>query len=312
MAALKKRTYTSAFEGIRTLGRLLAPPGFRWETELPRATQEIPLILHISCNAHYTIFVPYLAQQILQVLGLKFVILGGPESCCGSIHKNLGDADLEPEVATRTLLHFKRAQPKTVLSFCPDCDEVFEQYRLPGQSFHHANVSELFLAHLEALRPKLKPVNQRVIVHFHDVNERRKADADRVMALLEEIPGLTILAARHSHGPGIHCQTVHPMPPADQARMFAEARELGADAIVVPYHSCYRQHVKMQLEYGVTTHHYFSLLAMALGIAFDEPFKTLRLAGDLDAAMAVLRPKIGEMGYDEAVVRPFVERGIFC
>jgi hypothetical protein len=94
--------------------------------------------------------------------------------------------------------------------------------------------------------------------------------------------------------------------------MFDEARRLGADALVVPYHSCYRQHVKMQIEYGVETHHYFSLLAMSLGIPFEEPFKRLRLLGDVDRAIADLRPKIKDMGYQEEAVRSYVERAIFC
>jgi hypothetical protein len=102
------------------------------------------------------------------------------------------------------------------------------------------------------------------------------------------------------------------MPPDDQAKMFDEARRLGADALVVPYHSCYRQHVKMQMQYGVETHHFFSLIAMSLGIAFDEPFKQLRLLDSVDRVMDVLRPKIGSMGYEEQVVRGYVERAIFC
>jgi hypothetical protein len=310
--AVKKRTYTGAFEGARMLGRLLAPEGFRWEIELPLQAREVPLILHISCNAHYTIFVPYLAEQILKRLGVPFVIMGGPESCCGSIHMNLGDPDLEVEAATKAQLHFRRAKPKTVLSFCPDCDEMFEKHRLAGRSFHHSNVSELLLDHVESLRPLLKPVRKRVIMHYHDINEQRKNDSDRALALIREIPGLEIIPAQLAHGPGIHCQTVHPMPPDDQAKMFDEARRLGADALVVPYHSCYRQHVKMQMQYGVETHHFFSLIAMSLGIAFDEPFKQLRLLDSVDRVMDELRPKIASLGYEEQVVRGYVERAIFC
>ena len=118
--------------------------------------------------------------------------------------------------------------------------------------------------------------------------------------------------AKLAHGPGIHCQTVHPMPPADQAAMFAEARELGADALVVPYHSCYRQHIKMQLEYGIETEHYFGLLAQALGIAYEEPFKRYRLTDNVNTVMRMLRPRIEQHGYDADLVRVYVERAVFC
>ncbi len=312
MAELKKRTYTSAFEGQRTLGRLLAPEGFTWEIELPIKSRDVPLILHISCNAILTSFIAYIAQQILQQLQLDFVILGGPENCCGSIHKNLGDSDLQEEVATKSLLGFRRAHPKTVLSICPDCDHVFAKYRIPDQGFRHANISALLVEHIDALREKMRPVNRRVVIHRHDVDELRMGDANRIEMLLNAIPGLKILPAKYAHPASIHCHTVHPMAPEDQARMFSEARELGADALVVPYHSCYRQHVKMQLKYGIETQHYFGLLAMSLGISFEEPFKQLRLLDNIDSVMSALHPKIKSMGYEEEVVKSYVERSIFC
>jgi hypothetical protein len=312
MAGSKKLTYTTVFESSRALGRLLAPDDLTWETELPLRARHVPLILHLSCNAHYTAFIPYIAQQILKQLGLEFIILGGPENCCGALHTHLGDGDLEEEIATKALLGFRRSSPKTVVSICPDCDEVFEKHRLKGSPFRHSNISDLFIEHLETLKTRMQPVNRRVVVHFHDINPSRQADADRMLTILNAIPGLEILAAKHTHGPGIHCQTLHPMSPEDQASMFAEAKELGADAVVVPYHSCYRQHVKMQLSSGVETHHYLNLLAMSLGIAFEEPFKELRLLDDVDAVMTALRPKIDAMGYPVDVIRSYVERAIFC
>ena len=158
----------------------------------------------------------------------------------------------------------------------------------------------------------MRPVNRRVVIHRHDVDELRMGDANRIEMLLNAIPGLKILPAKYAHPASIHCHTVHPMAPEDQARMFSEARELGADALVVPYHSCYRQHVKMQLKYGIETQHYFGLLAMSLGISFEEPFKQLRLLDNIDSVMSALHPKIKSMGYEEEVVKSYVERSIFC
>lgn len=312
MSFLPKRTYTGAFEGARALGRLLSPEDLKWEIELPLRGRETPLILHISCNAHATLFVVYIAKKVLEKLGLEFIIMGGPENCCGSIHKNLGDGDLQEEVATKALLGFRRAKPRTVLSVCPDCDDVFSLYPLKSQGFRHSNISELFVEHLDALKPHMRRINRKVVFHAHNVSPARVRDCNNALAVLNAIPGLKILPARRSGGPGIHCQTVHPMPPDDQAAMFEEAKSLGADALVVPYHSCYRQHVKMQLKYGVETHHFFSLLAMSLGIEFEEPFKQLRLLDDMDVVMETLKPRILAAGYDLDTVRPFLQRAIFC
>jgi hypothetical protein len=101
------------------------------------------------------------------------------------------------------------------------------------------------------------------------------------------------------------------MPAEDQERMFDEARSLGAGAVVVPYHSCYRQHCKMQLKYGVPVHHMFNFLALALGIPFSEPFKELRLLDSVDKAVERLRPRIARYGYDEQQVREQVARAIY-
>jgi hypothetical protein len=102
------------------------------------------------------------------------------------------------------------------------------------------------------------------------------------------------------------------MPVPDQERMFEEARALGADALVVPYHSCYRQHCKMQLKYGVTVHHMFNLLAMALDIPFSEPFKEMRLLDNVELVVKALKPRIERFGYDENTARAQIKRAIFC
>jgi hypothetical protein len=310
--ASRKLTYTKAFGTVRTLGALLKPPGLEWVTELPREAPHSPIVLHISCNAHLTLFIPFIAQEALRRLGKDFVVLGGPENCCGFMQVTMGDADLEPEAARKALLGFNRASPQLLVSVCPDCDEVFEKFRLPTTRFEIVNISDLFVRYLPELRPLLRPVKKRVVVHYHAVNESRQKDTRNIRMLLEAIPGLDILPAAKHLGPGIHCQTVAPMPPADQEAMFAEAHALGADVLVVPYHSCYRQHVKAELQYPMAVQHYTGLLAESLGIDYTEPFKELRLLDDVDAVMNTLRPRLEGNVYDEPTIRTFVERAIFC
>ena len=305
-------SYTTIFETVRGVGSLLAPDDFSYVTEIPTNGPESQLIIHLSCLAHYTPHVPMLARKILQKIGLDCLILGGPESCCGELHKHFQDVDLEKQMAKAAMFGFRRAKPHTVLSICPDCDEQFRKHAVNRQPFRHSNISQLFVEHLDALKKRMREVNLRVIPHFHTINEARQTDARNMLQILNAIPGLKLIEAQHALGPGLHCQTLHPMPVDDQARMFDEAREIGADAIVVPYHSCYRQHCKMQLTHGVEVHHYFNLLAMALDIPFTEPFKQMRMLGDVDSVMRALRPKIQKLGYDEDVVRTQVARAIFC
>jgi Fe-S oxidoreductase len=307
----QRPSYGTIYERVRTIGRLLQPDELHYLTEMPLRGPESELVIHLSCMAHYTPHIPLLAQKILEKAGKQAVIVGGPENCCGELHKHYQDHDLEKQMAKVALLGFRRAKPRKVVSICPDCTDVFAAHGVERYPYEHANVSDLFLEYLEELKPQMRPVNLRVVAHFHTVNEARKSDADNMLALLRAVPGLEILEAKHALGPGNHCQTLHPMPAADQERMFEEARSLGAGALVVPYHSCYRQHCKMQLTHGVPVHHMFNILALALGIPFSEPFKELRLLDSVDKAVARLRPRIARYGYDEQQVREQVQRAIY-
>lgn len=300
------------FETVRGVGNLLAPDDFEYVREIPPEGANAQLLIHLSCMAHYTPHIPQIAKRVLTSLGHDCLIVGGPENCCGELHKHLKDTELEKQTARVAMFGFRKPKPRKVYSICPDCDDQFRAHGVERQPYTHANISSLFVEMLDEIRPKLKPVNLRIVPHYHTVNEYRQGDADNMMAILRAIPGLEILDAKHNLGPGNHCQTLHPMPPEDQARMFEEARDLKADAIVVPYHSCYRQHCKMELTYGVTVHHMFSILAMALGVPFTEPFKEMRLLGSVDAVVEALRPKIDKLGYDEKLARAQITRAIFC
>ncbi len=308
----QRPSYTTIFETVRGVGNLLAPEDFKYFTELPADAPPSQLVIHLSCMAHYTPHIPLLAQQILQKIGLDCIIVGGPENCCGELHKHFKDHDLEKQTAKIVMNGFRRAKPRKVVSICPDCDEVFSAHGVDRQPYQHTNISDLFIEYLGQLQAHMRPVSMRVIPHFHTINEARQRDARNLLTILRAVPGLQILEAQHALGPGVHCQTVHPMPVPDQERMFAEAVDLGANAIVVPYHSCYRQHCKMQLKSGVAVHHMFNILAMALQIPFTEPFKDMRLLDNVDSVISALRPRIQKYGYDEKLVRVQIARAIFC
>jgi heterodisulfide reductase subunit D len=304
-------TYTTAFESVRRVGALIAPKELEYVSELPQNGSRIPFILHLSCMALFTPHIPFLAQQILRRIGIDCPILGGPETCCGTLHKHFGDTNLEMQTAKTGLSSIRRGRPTTVLSICPDCDESFGKHAPPRHTFKVENISELFVTHLEALKALMHPIDRRVIVHTHDVNERRRKDAANVIRILGAIPGVIVLPAKHAGGSGIHCNVLGAMTPANQAAMFTEADKLGADTIVVPYHSCYRQHLVMQLKSPIRVNHYFELLAEALDVPFEELHKKLRLLDDIEAALDELQPRIERLGYDRNEVRPLLEWGVY-
>jgi Fe-S oxidoreductase len=307
----KKIPYTFVFERTRVLGSVIQPDDLHFETELAPGQTSEPLILHISCQVINVPHVAYLAQKIMQKMGLSFTTLGGPENCCGAYQWHFGDLDLEKQIAKISLGAFQRATARTVVSICPSCDDSFGRHKVANHTFRHCNIADIFVERLDELRAMMKPVPCRIVLHDHDADEVRQRNSANVRKILEAIPGIEILPSQKHMGPGIGCQSVAPMPADDTATMFREAAELKADYLVVPYHSCYRQHCKMQLQFGVEVEHYLSLMAKSLGIPYEEKFKELRLLDSVDAAVERLRPKIQQLGYKEEDVRKYVAAVIY-
>jgi len=307
----KKIPYTVVFERTRVLGSVIQPEGLHFKTELEPGERAEPLILHISCQVINVPHVAYLSQKIMEKMGLTFTTLGGPENCCGAYQWHFGDFDLEKQIAKISLGAFQRSTARTVVSICPSCDDSFGRHKVASHTFRHCNIADIFVERLEELKPMMKPVPCRIVLHDHDVDEIRRRNSANVRKVLDAIPGVEILPAKKHMGPGIGCQSVAPMPPEDTAIMFKEAADLKADYMVVPYHSCYRQHCKMQLQFGVEVEHYLSIMAKSLGIPYEEKFKELRLLDSVDAAVERLRPRIQKLGYKEEEVRKYVAAVIY-
>ena len=309
---MKKIPYVQVFERTRVLGSVVAPRDLEFVTEPPMGMKAAPTVLHISCQVHNVPHIPYLAQKILKAMGVEFSTLGGPENCCGAFHWHFGDEDMERQVANISLMAFQRVRTQRVLSLCPDCDYSFGRYHGKQHRFSHLNVSEIFVEQLDRLAALMtRPVKKKVILHYHTQDELRRRDSENIRRIIEAVPGLEILDAQKALGPGFHCQTLAPMPPDATAAMFEEAKAMGADYIVVNYHSCYRQHCKMQLQHGVEVQYYLGLVAMAMGLPFEEKFKELRLLDSVDKAMERLRPRIQELGHREDEVRRYVQSVIY-
>jgi len=91
----------------------------------------------------------YLAQKLMQRLGIVVTTLGGPENCCGAFHWHFGDEDMEKQFANISLMSFRRIKAKPVLSLCPDCDYSFGHHQKKHHTFSHVNISDIFIEHLD-------------------------------------------------------------------------------------------------------------------------------------------------------------------
>lgn len=311
-ASSTRLVYTPIFENLRALGGILAPKDMRWITELPEGGRQTPYVMHLSCMAHYTPHIPHIAQRILERAGVECPILGGTESCCGTLHVHFGDPDLGRHAAHAGIAGFKRARPTTVVSICPDCDESFNSFLPEKRPFEVVNIAALLVELLPRIERDFRPVGAKVILHKHLANEARQKDMENIETILHAIPGIEVLDSLHSLGPEKHCNVLGPMSAENQAAMLREAEALGAAYIVVPYHSCYRQHCMLELHSNVKVQHYIGLVAQALGIDFEERYKELRLLDDLEKAVDRLMDEANERGISRDVLRGYLQSAIYC
>lgn len=319
---IAKMPYKTIFEPPRVLGRLLADDDFSYITEPPAGMKAGELLLHVSCQTLTVSHIPFLAQKIMEKMGLDFATVGGPENCCGSFQWHMGDEEYERQIATMALGSFRRMKPVWVVSTCPDCDASFKRHLARQHTYKLTNIAELLAENISKLKALMTvPVKRKVVIHWHEDGEpgdpagvplARTRDAQCIRLLMESIPGLEILEAPKAKGIYGHCVKAFGSVHDDVTHaMFTEAMDVGADCLVVPYHGCYRNHCKEQLKYGIEVNHFLAMIAQAMRIPYNEPFKELRMLDDMDKAMERLRPRIERFGFQEDEVRAYLSRAVY-
>jgi len=269
-------------------------------------------VLYLGCNVLRTVALAETIVAILDQLGIDFIALGGPATCCGIIHHGNGDMEASEKLTARTLSKFADYRPKAVLTYCPSCHAHMD-YSLAetGLRFDvpYLHVTEFITENLHRLNFKNR-VERRVFLHSHSDNEQARLDGKFARAILEAIPGLEVLGTAGTSEWGHDCgarqigligQAVHDRLVTE---MFATAKAEGADAIAALYHSCYRQFCGQERDKAIEVLHYTALVAEALGLPpREEAFKRLKLESDPGKAAEDLKDRAAARGLGEARLR---------
>lgn len=269
-------------------------------------------ILYLGCNVLRTVALAETIVAILEQIGVDFIPLGGPATCCGIIHHGNGDREISERLTNQTLGKFADYRPKAVLTYCPSCHAHMD-YSLTqaGLKFDvpYLHVTEFITDNLCKLQFKNR-IERRIYLHSHSDNDQARLDGKFAHAILDSIPGLEIVGVPGSSDWGHDCggrqigligQDVHDRLTAD---MFKTAKALGADAVAALYHSCYRQFCGQERDQGIEVLHYTALVAEAMGLpSRDEAFKQLKLESDPQKAANGLKARAAGRGITEARLR---------
>ena len=266
-------------------------------------------VLYLGCNVLRTVALAETITEILTRMGIDYVPLGGPSTCCGIIHHANGDMEVSEGLTRQSLAKFEGYSPKAVLTYCPSCHAHMD-YALgeTGIEFDvpYLHVTEFIVDNLDRLEFPNR-VDRRVMFHGHGDNDQATRDSRFARAILDAIPGLEVIDATGTPDWGHDCgnlqiSIVGPEKHAGLVReLFEAAKCQGADAVTALYHSCYRNLCPQEEIHGVEVVHYTSLVAEAMGLPVrDEAYKRLQHTKDPDAAFDELAPTARERGIGDA------------
>src|SRR5579859_4256695 len=128
--------YADYFGQISVLGDLLLDgPERPWLTSMPPQPRPTDFVVWLGCNVLRTVHIVETLDDILEHIGVDYVMLGGPANCCGVQHARRGDSPTGRNLAWNTFEKFDAFNPRRLLVWCPSCD-----HRLVGMG---SDLSEL-------------------------------------------------------------------------------------------------------------------------------------------------------------------------
>ena len=284
--------YAAYFREARLLHDLtMLPQDKRWRSAAPAQTEPHSVVLYLGCNILRTSHMIRTMMDILDLLDVDYVAVGGAAYCCGVVHHHHGDTEIAQTVAHNTVRFLERFEPERVVMWCPGCIFFYDEVCRVPASFETQHPTEFLAEHLGDLR-FVREVRQRVALHYHCSQPRRLAEARAAEALLMAVPGLEYVRIDSDTRLGRNC------PPDQKAlgmetwqgiiqHQLAQAR---ADIFATLYHGCQRLICVYEERYPAAIEHYLTVFARALGIEHEDKYKRYRLWRDPERVLKEMAP----------------------
>ena len=289
--------------GVRVLSRLQLPPDllarFRPEDDALDAAPDV--VFYTGCNLLKTPHIALLCFDIMEAMGVRYRVLGGPSHCCGVLQFRAGDLATAGRIAYRTVDRLASAGGR-VLSWCPTCQVQLGEVVIPGRPAEDRLELTPFLLflheRLDALRPLLRhPVHKRVGLHEHPGIAGVAAAAQ---ALLRAVPGLDFVDLAQPRV-GYMCNTLNPLPEYKRAvhrSQLQAAADAGVTTLAGIYHACHRELCSHERDWPFEVVNSLELIGESMGLSRPDAFKRLKLMQDVDAILAEAAPLIETSGLD--------------
>jgi len=267
-------------------------------------------IFYTGCNVLKTPHIALLALDIMDALGARYEVMGGPTHCCGVVQMRTGDVATSGRMGENSIDKLAQSKSKQVVSWCPSCQVQFSETTLPtletmrGAKPFEMTPFTLFLRqNLDRLRPMLRErVPLRIALHRHPgIHGVVEAAED----ILRAVPGITIIDLRQP-AVGLQSNNLKVLPNYRReldGMELAAAEAAGVDALVAVYHSDHRALCAHERDWPFRILNMYEIVGASMGLHHDDHFKRLKMMQDADTILADCRDLVDRHGLDPETTR---------
>src|SRR5499426_2652766 len=155
-------------QSVKVLSRLQLPPDLLAGFTRSAHANDGPapdVVMYLGCNVRKTPHIALLCLEVLDRLGTRYKVFGGPANCCGVIQYRAGDANASGKIGGNTLAGFASTGAPRVLTWCPTCNIQLSEIVMPSiqADFNLQHVVPYIAARIELLRSHfVHPVKKRI------------------------------------------------------------------------------------------------------------------------------------------------------
>jgi heterodisulfide reductase subunit D len=288
------------------------PEEKRWLTHVPDNPEHKDIVVFAGCGF---VMVPdkiFIMEQILQRLGLDYVMVGGGELCCGVryLGMDLDKADAYCKALLRALGAFT---PEQVLFPCAECEYQVAQYdkKILPADFRYEHLFRFLSRHVNELG-FTRPVNKKVTLHDPCSLSRILDDNESLRTILKAIPGLELVEMRSNKEKAICCGGVASrklfVAPTMVKRCLEEAAATGAEVMVDACLGCHFRFLPEESKYPFRVEHVLTLVGEAMGINYEDRIKKFYEYNDAGKIMDECRENISAGPYDPGFTELLAKR----
>jgi heterodisulfide reductase subunit D len=312
-----KARFQKMSRGVRVLSRLqLSPMELARLTRAPKGKEaaDPEIVFYTGCNVLKTPHIALLCLDVMDRLGIRYAVYGGPSDCCGILQMRAGDVANAGRQGDRTAERFFGTGADQVLSWCPTCNIQFGEAVLPGKQEENMGMT-MFSVYLANRLDELKPlfrhsVNKRVGLHEH---AGANGVTESVIRILKAIPGLEYVDLEQPTL-GYQCTSLSGTPAYQKDshdEQLRAAERAGVTTLAGIYHSCHRDFCAHEKEWPFEVVNFMELVGEAMGVTRPDLFKHFKMMADIDAVIAECDDMIELHGLDREEVREVLIADMF-